>query len=184
MGEKPNTYKGRSQSLVIRQDNRRHRRFGHDGPEAGRTHTEYLLGIDAGRGRGQRGSQPVHQDGLSERDEDGGAEVLAKADERGADGQLVSGQIGLHGRDRLLHGHATGKAVQELIAHPGSVGGGRCEGGHETRSNGCQCAPRDDEWSVETDFGDCWDNLLGTAKHGVEAACAPTQESTGYGPND
>ena len=126
------SYKGSGQSFVIRQNNFGDRRLRHDGPEAGRTDTDNLVGIDLGRECGQGGSERIREDGLSERDEEGGAEILSNADESGADGHLVFRHVGLDGRDRLLQNHATGKAVEELITHSGGVGSGGCEGAHKT----------------------------------------------------
>lgn len=146
------SYKGNCQSLVVGQNNFGDRRFRHDSPEAGRTNTDNLLRIDLGRECGQSGSERIREDRLSERDEEGGAEILSNADESGADGHLVFRHVSLDGRDRLLQNHATGKAIKELIAHSGGAGGGGCEGTHKTRSHGCHSAPNDDEWSVIADF--------------------------------
>lgn len=130
--EDERAYKGRCQSLIIRQYNLGDRILRHDGPETGRTDTNNLLSIDAGRKSGQSGSERINENGLSERDEDGGAEILAKTDKSGTNGHLVFRHVGLNGRDGLLHSYATGKAVEELVAHPGGVGGGGRKGAHET----------------------------------------------------
>lgn len=124
------------QSLVVSQNNPRHRRFRHNSSEAGSAHAYNLPGVSLWGILGQSRQQRIGKNRLSEGDEQRGAEVLAESDESGTDGELVFGEVGLDCCDGLLQDHASRDTVQELIADPGRNCGGWGEGAHET---GCNC---------------------------------------------